>query len=196
MLAPEAIAIVVGLLVHQFIFVHGEWHLRGPKVVVLHIAIATIIYSAGILIYQGRRQNNVLRITYSILSYNFALFSSIAIYRIFLHRLKQFPGPRIAALTKLWHVWKCRDSRGHLVLQAWYEEYGEFVRTGKNSDIHQNTILLTSQWGVRSRRNNHLPPRGIRGNGWPSKSQHPIRLVRLTLSTHIIDFYPGQKTSQ
>ncbi|KAK4868972.1 hypothetical protein LT330_006581 [Penicillium expansum] len=35
-----------------------------------------------------------------------------------------------AAVTKLWHVWKCRDSRGHLVLQAWYEKYGEFVRTG------------------------------------------------------------------
>ncbi|KAJ5931968.1 hypothetical protein N7516_006457 [Penicillium verrucosum] len=46
------------------------------------------------------------------------------------HRLKHFPGPKLAAVTKLWHVWKCRDSRGHLVLQEWYEKYGEFVRTG------------------------------------------------------------------
>lgn len=151
MLAPEAIAIVVGLLVHQFIFIHGEWHIRGPSVIVLHIAIAAIIYSAGLFIYHDSRQNNVLRITYSILSYNFALFSSITIYRIFFHQLKRFPGPRLASLTKLWHVWKCRDSRGHLVLQAWYEEYGEFVRTGKNPDSRQYILLLTSQWGVRSR---------------------------------------------
>jgi hypothetical protein len=73
------------------------------------------------------------------------LFSSITIYRIFFHQLKRFPGPRLASLTKLWHVWKCRDSRGHLVLQAWYEEYGEFVRTGKNPDSRQYILLLTSQ---------------------------------------------------
>ncbi|OQE89490.1 hypothetical protein PENNAL_c0014G05119 [Penicillium nalgiovense] len=52
------------------------------------------------------------------------------VYRLIFHRLKYFPGPKLAAVSKLWHVWKCRDSRGHLVLEAWHEKYGEFVRTG------------------------------------------------------------------
>jgi hypothetical protein len=139
MLAPEAIAIVVGLLAHQIVFIHGEWHLKGPKVVVTHIIIATILYYIGLFLYRDNRQCNVYRITYSILGYIVSLFSGIAIYRIFFHQLKNFPGPRLVALTKLWHVWKCRDSRGHLVLQGWYEEYGQFVRTGKSLE----TVCLT-----------------------------------------------------
>ncbi|KAJ5754144.1 cytochrome P450 [Penicillium nucicola] len=130
MLAPEGIAVVVGLLAHQLIFINGEWHLRGPSVVVFHIIFGIILYSAVLFLRPDSRKSNVNRVTLSILIYHISLFSSITIYRIFFHRLRRFPGPRLAACTKLWHVWKCRDSRGHLVLQAWYEEYGPFVRTG------------------------------------------------------------------
>lgn len=58
------------------------------------------------------------------------LFGSITIYRLYFHRLNRFPGPRLAAVTKLWHVWQCRDSRNHQVLEKLHQEYGSFVRTG------------------------------------------------------------------
>lgn len=65
-------------------------------------------------------------------SYVVGLFGSIGVYRTFFHRLRHFPGPRGAALSKLWQVWKCRDSNNHLILDDLYKRYGPFVRTGRS----------------------------------------------------------------
>ncbi|KAL8735761.1 MAG: hypothetical protein Q9166_000624 [cf. Caloplaca sp. 2 TL-2023] len=61
--------------------------------------------------------------------YTIGLFVSIIMYRILLHRLRRFPGPPLAAASKLWHVWQCRNSRNHIVLESLREKYGPFVRT-------------------------------------------------------------------
>ncbi|PVI04480.1 cytochrome P450 [Periconia macrospinosa] len=61
-----------------------------------------------------------------------SLFSSIGVYRVFFHKLRSFPGPYLARVSKLWHVWKCvkSRSRNHLILDDLYKQYGDFVRTG------------------------------------------------------------------
>lgn len=130
MLASGAVAIIAGLLAHQLVCIHGEWHLKGPRVVVVHL-LASILLYATLFVGHGSTGASLVRTIYLTICYISSLFTSIAVYRLMFHRLKHFPGPRLVALTKLWHVWQCRDSRGHLVLQAWYEKYGEFVRTGK-----------------------------------------------------------------
>ncbi|KAJ5529440.1 hypothetical protein N7527_002833 [Penicillium freii] len=129
MLALGAVAIIAGLLAHQLVFIHGEWHLKGPRVVVFHLLFSCLL-SAKDVLGRGSAQASLVQTTYLATCYLSSLFTSIAVYRLMFHRLKHFPGPKLAALTKLWHVWKCRDSRGHLVLQAWHEKHGEFVRTG------------------------------------------------------------------
>ncbi|KAJ5790938.1 uncharacterized protein N7518_007949 [Penicillium psychrosexuale] len=129
MLASGAVAIIAGLLAHQLVFIHGEWHLKGPRVVVLHLLAGILLYATHFFGH-GSTGASLVRTIYLAICYISSLFTSIAVYRLMFHRLKHFPGPRLVALTKLWHVWQCRDSRGHLVLQAWYEKYGEFVRTG------------------------------------------------------------------
>jgi hypothetical protein len=58
------------------------------------------------------------------------LFSSIAVYRRYFYRLRNFPGPRLAGLTKFWHVFHCRDSKNHVLLDRLYHEYGPYIRTG------------------------------------------------------------------
>ncbi|PLB38295.1 cytochrome P450 [Aspergillus candidus] len=118
MLTTEIVAILSGVLAHQVVFIQGEWHLRGASVIMTHIALTTCLYAV-------RDRPGVL-----IFLYLSSLFLSISIYRLFFHRLRHFPGPKLAALTKLWHVWKCRDSRGHLVVDEWHKTYGTFVRTG------------------------------------------------------------------
>lgn len=132
MIAPGAVAIIAGLLAHQLVFIHGEWHLKGPTVVVLHL-LSSCLFWAKHLFGRGSTQDSLIQTIYLATCYLSSLFTSIAVYRLMFHRLKHFPGPKLAAVTKLWHVWKCRDSRGHLVLHAWHEKYGEFVRTGKIS---------------------------------------------------------------
>ena len=71
----------------------------------------------------------------SILGYLFALFASIAARRLFFHRLQSFPGPILAKVSKLWHLYHCLDSRNHLVLDDLHNRYGDFVRTGQWESI-------------------------------------------------------------
>lgn len=130
MLAPGAVTFIAGLLAHQLVFIHGEWHLKVPMVVVLHLLSGGLFY-ASYWFGRGSTQGDLVHTIYLATCYLLSLFTSITVYRLIFHRLRHFPGPKLAAVTKLWHVWKCRDSRGHLVLQAWHEKYGEFVRTGK-----------------------------------------------------------------
>ncbi|KAI0110725.1 benzoate 4-monooxygenase cytochrome P450 [Nemania sp. FL0031] len=109
---------LLGITLHQLLFIRGEWHLQSHVIVVSHICALFILL--------------VFNTIYFAIIYVTSLLTSIAIYRLFFHRLRNFPGPRLAALTKLWHVWKCRDSRGHHVLEAWHQQYGPLVRTGPN----------------------------------------------------------------
>lgn len=121
----------LGVLAHLGVFIKGEWHLRAPGVVATH-AIALII-RPFIWAFNGSLPVFPCILAFSTLFsiYILALFGSIAAYRLFFHRLRHFPGPRLAGLTKLWHAYQCRDSRNYLVLDKLHDKYGTFVRTGK-----------------------------------------------------------------
>lgn len=133
MLLHLLLAVLLGVLAHLGVFIRGEWHLRGPAVVLLHVALAACILGAETWNHPERRYRSLGTVTVLFSCYLVGLFSSISVYRLFFHRLRHFPGPRLAALTKIWHVYRCRDSRNHLVLNSWYKQYGAFVRTGESA---------------------------------------------------------------
>ncbi|PSR76875.1 benzoate 4-monooxygenase cytochrome P450 [Coniella lustricola] len=122
------LACALGITVHHGILIRGEWHLYPASIVISHlIGFAAYHLSQN---YYGHQSWYLTALP--AIAYLAALFSSITIYRLFFHRLRMFPGPRLAAVSKLWHVWMCRNSRGHLVLDALHKKYGPFVRTGPN----------------------------------------------------------------
>lgn len=130
LLGDAIVASTSGVLIHHVLFINGEWHLQAPTILTCHVLLFPAILSLEVLgggkeFHQGCLRSLVISITYIT-----SLLLSIAIYRIGFHRLGKFPGPRLAALSKLWHVWACRDSRGHIVLGDWHKRYGTFVRTG------------------------------------------------------------------
>lgn len=66
------------------------------------------------------------------LSFNVGLLSSIGAYRLLFHRLRSFPGPLGAKLSRFYAV--SLASKGlqyHLELKKLHEQYGDFVRTGE-----------------------------------------------------------------
>lgn len=135
-------AFLAGVFMHHSLFIHGEWHLYAPTIVACHA-----VSFFGLLIWQqvlnsGTFSYNLSKTSVLVVAYLWGLFLSIAVYRILFHRLAAFPGPRLAALSKLWHVWKCRDSRGHHVLESWHKRYGTFVRTGETSHCSTPRSLL------------------------------------------------------
>ena len=140
-----------GILAHHAVFIRGEWHLAGPQVVVGHLILSSLLWAALALRTQDMLTASGLHLKL-LLSYTGSLFSSMAIYRLFFHRLSSFSGPRWAALTKFWHVWQCRGLKNYLVLHDVYLRHGEIVRTGKvfraaNSSLTFQSLIISTLSG-------------------------------------------------
>ncbi|KAL4960091.1 cytochrome P450 [Aspergillus stella-maris] len=64
-------------------------------------------------------------------SFNIGLITSIVLYRAFCHRLRHFPGPWMAKISRLHTVMRAAErTQYHLDLQDMHHKYGDFVRTG------------------------------------------------------------------
>lgn len=104
--------------------------MQAPVLFWIAIALSFSTFGAQVRYETGFNSVSLTTSLSVILSYNAALFSSILLYRRFFHRLRDFPGPTWAGLTKFWHVFHCLDSQNHLLLEDLHHKYGQFVRTG------------------------------------------------------------------
>lgn len=128
---PLVLAIASGVISHLTIFVQGEWHLWTGTILCTYLSVAFLMFSIQIHLFALRLCEAAISTLELGTAHIIALFSSIVIYRIFFHRLRKFRGPFWASVTKFWHVWKCRTSQNHLVLDDLRKQYGNIVRTGK-----------------------------------------------------------------
>ncbi|GME27678.1 cytochrome p450 [Neofusicoccum parvum] len=59
------------------------------------------------------------------------LYFSMSIYRLFLHRLRKFPGPWGAKLSRFYvTAASAKKVMYHKEIKQWHEKYGDFIRTG------------------------------------------------------------------
>ena len=123
-------AAAAGVASHICLFRHGEWHMQAPLLFRIALGLSLLILSAQVRYETSFNSTSFTTTLLIILSYNAALFSSILLYRRFFHRLRNFPGPVWAGLTKFWHVFHCLNSQNYLLLEDLHQSYGQFVRTG------------------------------------------------------------------
>ncbi len=124
------LAAVLGLFFHNAIFMHGEWHMQAPTILKLHIAAFLLIFLLQSVNGADRGVESFSESFLVISTYLMITLASMVIYRKFFHRLRNFPGPWIAGITKFWHVYQCVGSQNHLLLDRLHRKYGPFVRTG------------------------------------------------------------------
>lgn len=119
---------IFGVVMHYGVFIKNEWHMQGPRI----IKIGLTVYGLLTLLEAKRHWSMAAMGDAALIlaSFAFSLLMSIAVYRIFAHRTRHFPGPRLAGISKLWHMYQCRYGQNHLVLERMHREYGDFVRTG------------------------------------------------------------------
>lgn len=140
---------LLGVLSHVCIFIRGEWHMQGARLVKLYSFLATAIFVASQQlqgsIVQGLSTTGLVTSAYAV-----GLFTSIVIYRKFFHRLRHFPGPWFAGVTKLWHLAHCQGGQNYLYLERLHQQYGSFVRTGPEEITIIDPAVFPAIEGVRS----------------------------------------------
>ena len=131
----------LGVLPHNLLFTHGEWHLQAPSLLKLH----AVGYTSVAVFKSTYCQLSWLSAANTSLClcgmYVLCLWASMSIYRLFFHRIREFPGPALASVSKFWRVAHCLDSKNHLLLEKLRQKYGGFVRTGMANRRHGHEIL-------------------------------------------------------
>ncbi|KAF1992980.1 putative benzoate 4-monooxygenase cytochrome P450 [Amniculicola lignicola CBS 123094] len=121
-------AAAVGFFSHIYYYRYGEHHMQAPLLFWMHISVFLMLFYWRSL-HQHKLQGGIEAA--SIFgTYLSVLGTSIAVYRVFFHRLRKFPGPPLASVSKLWHTSQCFNGQNHLLLDRLYKKYGNFVRTG------------------------------------------------------------------
>ena len=123
-------AVVAGFAVHHVLLRKGEWHLKAPAIMETWLCAFPFLYCLEALWGAEQNTGKAMNAMYFMSIFTLSLLISIALYRVFFHRLKSFPGPRLAAVSKLWHSANCVGAKNHLLLEQMRKEYGDFVRTG------------------------------------------------------------------
>ncbi|RYP06625.1 hypothetical protein DL764_003047 [Monosporascus ibericus] len=149
------LAASTGLLAHNAIFIRGEWHMRIPHIVAGHCLLGSFAwYSISQSNGDGSLREASQAFAVMVMAYLTALFGSMTVYRLFFHRCTKFPGPKLAAVTKLWHIWHIRKSTNFSFLKELHEKYGNIIRTGPNEItlVDPAAYQLLDGWGTSTTR--------------------------------------------
>src|SRR5947208_11286260 len=132
MIATLAEWMLLGVFSHLTVFIHGELNNYAGQIA------STFTGSFGLLVaieqFRAGLIHGIAIATAYFGAYQLGLISSIVVYRVYFHRLRDFPGPRIMSMTQLWAVYKAAVmGRTHAMLVNLHREYGDFVRVGRQT---------------------------------------------------------------
>jgi hypothetical protein len=124
-------AALVGPLSHHLIWIRYEWDGVFYRIAAAAIALQPLalllLRLAGLKLFQSLVTLAVLQT-----SYLASLFASIAVYRLFFHPTRRFPGPFWARLWQWWRVSQfAKSEKGYLVVHELHQKYGDVVRIGQ-----------------------------------------------------------------
>lgn len=131
-LSLSLVAAVAGIISHTLYFIHGEHHRSAAGLFKTSLVLPLLFFVAQFTFHNSKIHEATKATLVATGVYAFALFASMLLYRAFFHRLKAFPGPYMAKLSKLWHVKQvARNCDNFLLMDALHKRYGEFVRIGE-----------------------------------------------------------------
>ncbi|KAH8593673.1 cytochrome P450 [Bisporella sp. PMI_857] len=129
----QAVAFGTGLLLHVAAYRRGEWDLEIPTVSTVY----SLLEIGAIYLLHNFSQNHeplvstVRGVAWLGVCHVLGIYTSMTIYRLFFHRLRHFPGPRLAPISNFYHTY-LTAKKLHLYeeVEALHEQYGDFVRIG------------------------------------------------------------------
>jgi hypothetical protein len=142
--AQMCLTAAAGVFSHLLIFIRGEHHVQAS-------ALLRIYLTLSLILLMGQCWDNSSLLTAAVttgvlvITYVSFFFASVIIYRIFFHRLRRFPGPVMARVSKFWHVSRLLGDPNFTVLDELHQKYGDFVRTGKPHPVLVS-FRFTHRW--------------------------------------------------
>lgn len=129
-IAWALIAFTGGIASHRLVFIHGE--LDNFSVVIVKAFISLwILVSVAIVIELNSLELGLVLGTILFLVFQIGLGSSIAVYRLYLHPLKHFPGEKLHYLTQWWAAFQqFKTERYFVALRQQHLMHGDFIRAG------------------------------------------------------------------
>ena len=132
MVLPYAIAAaVLGVFSHLFYFIRGEHHLQAPRLLLVALTAPLALFTFLTLRVNLTVIDATVLVTAIWWAYMGALWTSMAVYRVFFHRLRSFDGPLLWKISKpLGHVASTTKLDNYRIMERLHSQYGDFVRTG------------------------------------------------------------------
>ena len=122
-----------GAAAHALLYCHGEWDLEAHRLVISYILIligAIALQNSNVLDDLG-----VLAPPHWAVKvvgcHILGIYASILLYRGFLHRLSNFPGPRFAKFSNFYVTsLSARKFQLYREVEKLHKRYGDYVRIG------------------------------------------------------------------
>ncbi|OQV00819.1 hypothetical protein CLAIMM_06267 [Cladophialophora immunda] len=113
---------------------HLKYNRREPTLFRYLAELATLSMLAFVaLFHQSRVLITSIALSFVFITLHlFALGSSITVYRLFLHPLKDYPGPVLAKITKWYGFYLTSFGKTYIDYTKLHEKYGDVVRIGPN----------------------------------------------------------------
>ncbi|KAF2872237.1 cytochrome P450 [Massariosphaeria phaeospora] len=141
-----------GILSHLLFFIRGEIFYSVPFIARVYFGSYVLLVSLEYGTFDMQLYHALTTASLIAAAYTSSLFASIIVYRCFFHRLKQFPGPPLAKLSKFYLVWHtARNLQQCLYLEELHKKYEDFIRTGPEEVTVFTPDGIEPLYGIRTR---------------------------------------------
>ena len=141
---------VIGIALHVGYFNQGEHHMYGARYLLVFSALQASTFAC---ITTQTKEPISTSLEYTLLgslSLLSGIFTSLAVYRTFLHPLRSFPSPPGVCLSDFFLSIRCRKQDAFRQVLSLHRRYGDFVRVGSNTLSITDPNAVDAVYGPQS----------------------------------------------
>jgi hypothetical protein len=170
-----------------------------PEVSTIKVVLTYLFANLTLSFYLFKSSHNLASTSIQSLTLNatflFIFVALTIIQRLYLSPLSKYPGPKFAAVTKLWEVNEARQGRAGPTKKKLHRQYGDFIRTGPNEISVNHVDALDKVYAGKYTRGTFYEVGAINGafnlNTTRDYKKHtPWR--RIWLVSAILEFFQGK----
>jgi hypothetical protein len=144
--AAFSLGVVFHLAVRNVEIDYRIWQLLSLYVSILAILIGYYVSIGTFTLFE-----TAARVAAVSTSFNLGLISSICVYRLLFHRLRSFPGPLPAKVSRFYATsLAAKNVQYSFEVRRLHEKYGDFVRTGPRELSILRASAVTSLYGSQT----------------------------------------------